>query len=193
MITRRLFAAAALASVAFATTAHAAAAPQVTDAKGDNVGTVAGTDIQSVLFQVKRKGKSGILTVTLTLDAPADRTPGMLYRVFGTQSKCGGFQFSSAATVALVEQNQVYMACGEPDQTGGRSTIINVTPDSVGNKLIWTVSLREFPDEMQSGTMTDLSAFVTPADPVTGILNAADWVPGAAIDLADTGTRTFRY
>ena len=190
---RRLLVLAALSSVAVATTGHAATPPQVVDAKGDAIGGVAGTDIQSVLFQVTRKGKRATMTVTLTLDAAPDRTPGMLYRVFGNQSKCGSFQFSSAATVALTEQNQVYMTCGEADQTGGNSTIINVTPDTVGNKLVWTVSLREFPDEMQSGVMTDLGAFVTPADPVTGILNATDFVPGAAIDLANTGARTFRY
>jgi hypothetical protein len=40
--------------------------------------------------------------------------------------------------------------------------------------------------------MTELGAFVTPADPVTGILNATDFVPGAAIDVAN-GTSTFRY
>ena len=193
MTSRRLLAVAALLSVAFATTGHAAAKPQVVDAKGDNVGAVAGTDIQSVLFQVARKGKKGTLTITLTLDAPADRTPGVLYRVLGTQSKCGDFQFSSAATVALTEQNQVLMNCGEPDPTTGDNvTIINVTPDSIGNKLVWTVGLREMPDEMLSGTMSNLHAFVTLADPVTGILNATDFVPEAAIDFA-SGDTTFRY
>ena len=193
MRTRRLLALAALSSVALATTSHAAPKPQVVDAKGDAVGGVAGTDIQSVLFQVTRKGKKATLTITLTLDAPADRTPGVLYRVLGTQSACGDFQFSSAATLALTEQNQVLVNCGGPDPTTGENvTIINVTPESIGNKLVWTVSLREFPDEMLSGTMSNLQAFVTIADPVTGILNATDFVPGAAIDLA-TGTTSFRY
>jgi hypothetical protein len=193
MTTRRLLALAALCSVVFATSSHAAAKPQVVDPKGDAVGGVSGTDIVSVLFQSKRKGKGGTLTITLTLDAPANRTPGVLYRVFGNQSRCGGFQFSSAATLALIEQNQVYMSCGEPDATTGTpSTIINVTPEAVGNKLIWTVGIRELPDEMQSGTMSDLQAFVTPAEPVFGIINTADEVPGAAFDSA-AGTRTFSY
>lgn len=193
MTSRRLLALAALAAVAVATPSHAAAKPQVVDAKADNIGGVAGTDIQSVLFDVKRKGKKGTLTITLTLDAPADRTPGMLYRVIGTQNKCGTFQFSSAATVALVEQNQVLFNCGEPDPTTGDNvTIINVTPESIGNKLVWTVGLAEMPDEMQSGTMSDLGAFVTLADPVTGILNATDFVPEAAFDIA-SGTDAFRY
>ena len=193
MRTRRLLALAALSSVDLATTSHAAPKPQVVDAKGDAVGGVAGTDIQSVLFQVTRKGKKATLTITLTLDAPADRTPGVLYRVLGTQSACGDFQFSSAATLALTEQNQVLVNCGGPDPTTGENvTIINVTPESIGNKLVWTVSLRDFPDEMLSGTMSNLQAFVTIADPVTGILNATDFVPGAAIDLA-TGTTSFRY
>ena len=194
MRTRRLLVLVALSSVALATTGHAAAKPQIVDAKGDAVGGVAGTDIQSVLFQVKRTGKKGILTITLTLDAPADRTPGVLYRVLGDQNRCGSFQFSSAATLALVEQNQVLMTCGsEADSTtGSESTIINVTPETVGNKLVWTVGLREMPDEMQSGTMSNLSAFVTYADPVTGILNATDFVPEAAIDSA-SGTTAFKY
>jgi hypothetical protein len=193
MRSRRLLALAALSAVALATPSHAAPKPQIVDAKGDAVGGVAGTDIQSVLFQVTRKGKKGTMTITLTLDATADRTPGVLYRVLGNQSRCGTFQFSSAATVGLVEQNQVYMSCGEPDATtGSPSTIVNVTPDTVGNKLVWTVGLRELPDEMQSGTMSELSAFVTVADPVTGILNATDFVPGAAIDVAN-GTSAFTY
>jgi hypothetical protein len=193
MTTRRLLALTAACSVVLATSSHAAAKPQIVDPKGDAVGGVSGTDIQSVLFQSKRKGKGGTLTITLTLDAPANRTPGVLYRVFGNQSRCGGFQFSSAATLALIEQNQVYMSCGEPDATTGTpSTIINVTPDTVGNKLIWTVGIRELPDEMQSGTMTDLQAFVTPAEPVFGIINTADEVPAAAFDSA-VGTRTFTY
>jgi hypothetical protein len=194
MRSRRLLALAALSSIALATTSHAAPAPQIVDAKGDAVGGVAGTDIQSVLFKVtKRKGKSGILTITMTLDAAPDRTPGMLYRVLGDQSKCGSFQFSSAATLALTEQNQVYMTCGETDGTTGEpSTIVNVTPETIGNKLVWTVALRELPDEMLTGTMSNLSAFVTPADPVTGILNARDFVPGAALDDA-TGTKSFSY
>ena len=190
---RRLLALAALSSVALATTGLAAPKPQVVDPKGDAYGGVAGTDIQSVLFQVTRKGKRGTLTITMTLDAPPNRTPGVLYRVLGTQNRCGDFQFSSAATVALVEQNQVVMNCGEPDATTGEPiTIINVSPETVGNKLVWTVGLRELPDEMQSGTMSDLRAFVTVADPVTGILNATDFVPGAAIDVAN-GTSSFKY
>jgi hypothetical protein len=48
------------------------------------------------------------------------------------------------------------------------------------------------PDEMLSGTMTNLHAFVTMADPVTGILNATDYVSEASIDYA-TGTSSFRY
>ena len=190
---RRTLVLAALTSVAFATTGHAAAKPQVVDAKGDAIGGVAGTDIQSVLFQVKRTGKKGILTITLTLDSAPDRTPGMLYRVLGDQSRCGGFQFSSAATAALVEQNQVVMNCGEPDETTGEPiTIINVTPETIGNKLVWTVGLREMPDEMQSGTMSNLQAFVTMADPVTGIITPTEFVKGAAIDLAN-GNRSFTY
>jgi hypothetical protein len=193
-MTRRLLAALALASLAVASSASGTSAPQVVDAKGDNIGMRAGTDIQSVLFEKKMKGKKvTAVIITLTLDAPADRTPGLLYRVFGTQNKCGGFQLSSAATLALVEQNQVLMNCGEPDPTTGENiTIINITPDSVGNKLVWTLGLNEVPDEMKSGVMSDLQAFVTPADPVTGIINTADEVPGAAIDTA-AGTKTFSY
>lgn len=193
-MTRRLLAALALTSVAVATAASGASAPQVVDAKGDNIGMRAGTDISSVLFEKKMKGKKvSALIITLTLDAPADRTPGVLYRVFGTQNKCGSFQLSSAATLALIEQNQVYMTCGEPDPTtGSNSTIINVTPETQGNKLVWTISTNELPEEMKSGVMSDLGAFVTPAEPVFGIINTADEVPGAAIDTA-AGTKTFSY
>ena len=193
MRTRRLLALAAVAAVALATPGHAAAKPQIVDAKGDAIGGIAGTDIQSVLFQVTRKGKKATLTITMTLDAPVNRTPGMLYRVLGTHDKCGDFQFSSAATLALTEQNQVLVHCGEPDATtGSEITIINVTPEAVGNKLVWTASLREFPEEMLSGSMTDLRAFVTPSDPVTGIMNVTDYLAEAAIDTA-AGTSTFRY
>ena len=193
MTSRRLLALAALAAVALATPGHAAGKPQIVDPKGDAIGDVAGTDIQSVLFDVKRKGKKGTLTITLTLDAPANRTPGVLYRVLGNQDKCGDFQFSSAATLALVEQNQVLMHCGGPDPTTGEdATITNVTPEAIGNTLVWTVGLRQLPDEMQSGTMTDLRAFVTPADPVTGIINAADYDPRASFDDAN-GKASFRY
>lgn len=193
-MTRRLLAALALTSVAVATAASGAAAPQVVDAKGDNIGMRAGTDVHSVLFEKKMKGKKvTAVVVTLTLDAPADRTPGVLYRVFGTQNKCGSFQLSSAATAALIEQNQVYMACGEADPTtGSTSTIINVTPDTVGNKLVWTVGINELPTEMTSGVMSDLQAFVTPADPVFGIFNTADEVSAVAFDTA-AGTKSFSY
>jgi hypothetical protein len=188
-----LLALVALCSLGFSASSHAAVKPQIVDAKGDAVGGVSGTDIHSVLFQSKRKGKGGSLIITLTLDAPANRTPGVLYRVFGKQNRCGSFQLSSAATLALIEQNQVYMTCGEPDATtGSPSTIINVTPETVGNKLIWTVGIRELPDEMQSGTMSELQAFVTPAEPVFGIINTADEVPAAAFDSA-AGTSTFSY
>ena len=195
MRARRAVVLALLLPLLAATSSSAKAKPQVTDPKGDSLSTQAAHDITSVTFEAIRKGKKvKALQITMTLAAPPDRTPGMLYRVLGLQSKCGTFQFSSAATLALTEQNQVLMSCGGAGDTpgGGDSLVINVTPDVVGNSLVWLVSIKELPEEMQSGVMSELHAFVAPADPVTGILNAADFVPESAIDSA-TGTQTFGY
>lgn len=195
MRTRALLATAAALTVVLAGTSGAAAKPQIVDPKGDNVGP-AGTDIQSVLFEpVRKRGakKTTGFRVTLVLDAPATRTPGVLYRIFGNQDNCGTFQMSSAATAALVTQNQVGMSCGEPDTTGtGEYTIVNVSPVADGNKLVWTFKLTDLPAEMRSGTMSELEAFISPADPVTGIFNTADESRSLAFDSAASKT-TFSY
>lgn len=185
----------ALSTLAFGANSHAAAKPQIVDPAGDNI-PVAGTDIQSVLFEPLRKGGKAVtgFRVTLKLDAPASRTPGTLYRVFGDQDACGSFQMSSAATAALVTQNQVGMTCGEPDTTGtGEYTIVNVSPVVIGNSLVWTFKLKDLPKEMQAGTMSNLEAFVSPADPITGIFNTADESRALAYDSAVGGKATFSY
>ena len=197
MSARRALAGAVAALALLATSGHAAApTPQIVDPKGDALGMQAGTDVESVLFAPTRTGsKVTGFTVTMTLGAPPVREPGVLYRVYGAHSACGSFQMSSATTLALVEQNQVYMTCGTtPSETGDGSfyTIINVSPKTVGNTLVWTFKRKMFPKEMQAGTMSELEAFVTLADPVMGILNAADFVPQSAIDHA-VGTASFRY
>ncbi|HVF19366.1 MAG TPA: hypothetical protein VNA14_03890 [Mycobacteriales bacterium] len=195
MTGRRSVAAAGVALAVLATSGHAAPpAPQIVDAKGDAIGMQPGTDIESVTFAATRTGKvvNGF-TVTMKLGAPPVRQPGVLYRVYGTQSVCGDFKMSSAATAALIEQNQVTMTCGEPDPTTGDPyTIINVTPKTVGSSLVWSFKLKMLPKEMRSGTMSELEAFVTVADPVFGIFNTADFAPQSAIDHA-VGTATFKY
>lgn len=187
---RLLATAAAVASLSVVAASYAAApAPQVVDAKGDALGAQAGTDIHSVLFA---KTKGGF-TVTMTLGAPPVRQPGVLYRVYGAQSACGTFQMSSATTLGLVEQNQVYMTCGtEVGTDGGYFTIVNVTPKTVGNTLVWSFKTKGLPKEMRAGTMSNLEAFVTVAEPVMGILNTADFLAQSAIDHA-AGTGTFKY
>ena len=192
---RRVVAAAAVAlSCVLSATATAKTAPQIVDAKGDALGMQAGTDIESVTFELTRLGRTvNGFTVTMKLDGPPVRQPGVLYRVYGEHDGCGSFQMSSAATLALVEQNQVLFSCGSsPDEFGSTSTIINVTPKTVGSSLVWTFKLKMLPKEARSGEMSGLEAFVTLADPVTGILNAADFVPQSAIDHA-VGDGTFRY
>lgn len=63
-------------ALAFAAPGIAGTKAQVVDAKGDAIGAQKGTDIQSVTFETTRKGgKVSRLIVTMTLDAPAVRTP----------------------------------------------------------------------------------------------------------------------
>ncbi len=188
---RLLISAAVAASLSLVAASQAAPpAPQIVDVKGDAKGAQSGTDIHSVLFAKIAGG----FTVTLTLGAPAVRQPGVLYRVYGAQSACGTFQMSSAATVALTEQNQVYMSCGTEKSTDGSGffTIVNVTPKTVGSTLVWTFKTKGLPKEMRAGTMSELEAFVTIADPITGIFNTADFVAESAFDHA-VGTATFKY
>ena len=196
MTIRRALTGAGLAVVIVAGSGHAAApVPQIVDPAGDAKGMQAGTDIESVLFTPTRTGRTvNGFTVTMTLGAEPVRQPGVLYRVYGAHDGCGDFRMSSAATLALVEQNQVLFSCGSaPDpNTGSTSTIINVTPKTVGNTLVWSFKLKMLPKEMRSGVLSELEAFVTVADPVTGILNAADFVPESALDHA-AGDASFRY
>lgn len=188
MRTRLLATAAAAVFLSLVEAGHAAPAPQIVDARGDALGAQAGTDIESVLFSRTKGG----FTVTLTLGAPPVRRPGVLYRVYGNHSVCGGLQMSSSASV--LGQNQVTMQCGPENGTVGGApyTIVYIEPKVVGNTLFWSVRTKSLPTEMRAGTMSELEAFVTVADPVTGILNPADFVAGSAIDHA-AGTATFRY
>ena len=192
---RHALSAAAIAVALVATSGHAAVTPQIVDPVGDAVGLQPGTDIESVTFAATKTGKvvTGF-TVTMKLGAPPVRQPGVLYRVYGEHETCGGFQMSSATTLAVIEQNQVLFSCGSPpdETTGSTSTIINVTPKTVGNSLVWTFKLKMLPTEMRRGTLSELQAFVTIADPVFGILNATDFVSQVSIDHA-AGEGTFRY
>lgn len=186
----RLLAAAAAASVSVVGASDAAVpVPQIVDAKGDAKGAQAGTDIESVLFARTKGG----FTVTMTLGAPPLLQPGVLFRVFGTQSDCGDFKMSYAATLALTVQNQTTMTCGAASGTSGSPyTIVNITPKVVGNSLVWTIKTKGLPTEMRAGTMSELQAFVAVADPMTGILTTATFAPQSAIDHA-VGTATFKY
>ena len=194
MSVRRALAGAAAALALVATSGHAAGpVPQVVDPKGDALGMQAGTDIESVTFAAtKSAGRVNGFTVTMTLGAPPVVQPGVIYRVFGQQSACGDFKMSWAKTVSLIDQDQVTMTCGAPGTSGDPYTIINVAPKVVGSSLVWTFKLKMFPKEMQAGTMSELAAFVSVADPVTGVLTATTYVPQAGIDVA-SGTGTFKY
>ena len=172
----------------------AAPKPQIVDPKGDAVTAQPGHDYLSVLFGATKKlGKVSTVTVTVTLAGPPSKDPGILYRVFGDHSVCGGFQMSWSAGAALY-QDQVYMNCGTTESTGGDGyyTIINVSPKVKGNTMTWTLPIKALPKEMRSGTMSNLQAWVTVAEPVMGILNVTDFVPQGSIDYA-TGTGILRY
>jgi hypothetical protein len=192
---RTLLALAAILVTATAVPGHAAAPqPHIVDPKGDAITEQAGHDIVSVRFSTtKRMGKVSHIVVTATFAAAPSREPGVLYRVLGNHSACGGVMLSWAPASALA-YDQVYMHCGSSELSDGTGpyTIVNVRPRVSGSVMTWTLALKALPKEMAKGTMTDLAAFTTISDPVFGIFNATDYNTAASIDYA-TGTGSFKY
>ncbi len=183
---------AALLAAATALPSHAAPKPQISDAKGDAVGSQAGTDIVSVTWSTTgtgsgRKYVPKKLVVTMTLAGPAISQPGLTYETQAETGPCGTVTFTAEqgspySTAFGVNGWADFGSCN--DSEGSNVELLTIA--TKGNDIIWTWSIKQLPKELKLGTaFTNFEARVDPTNPVLPFPSNAT---GTTLGLVDKAT-----
>ena len=176
---------------------HAAAKPQIVDAKGDAVGGQAGTDIVSATYATTGtgKGRSYVakkLVVTMTLAGDVITQPGLTYELSANTTTCGVVTFSSqngSPYTAVTSLNgwADWGDCTKPSSNGD-SAVELLTVAVKGNTLTWSMPIKMLPKGMKLGTV--FSDFEGRVDPTNPAIPFPSNTTGTEMGLIDIGTGT---
>ena len=194
-VTRPAIVLAAVAALAFASSASAAGGPSTLtfkDAAGDNISPSAASDITGITFSTSGtgKGKSYVaknLVVTMALGAAPTSDGTTVYQVQGTLPGCGYYSMQYMPGASLI-QSSGYAECGsEPDETGSTGTLFDFSIEAKGNSLVFSVPLKAMPGKVAAGmTLSELSAYTDFVEPATGLFGPAAITGNAVYDTAAT-------
>lgn len=195
MRARPVLAAAVAAAALLASTATAAAKPQLEDPAGDQLPGASGDyDIVSALFEATKKdGKVKDLVITLGTSSAPTLGGAPSYNMRGDVSGCGTFLLyvftsAEAGTSSTFQTN----GCGnDTDTTGEPAQYVDVTDVVVkGTSVVFTIPVNAMPTEIKKATFSNLFAWSAPAEPIIGY-TPAEFVPQTAFD-SGTGTGSFK-
>lgn len=130
------------------------------------------------------------LVVTMALADKPVAQPGFRYKVESQVQGCGVAAFSYApGTVyaGLVGPATVFLGCGGSDELSGNSQILVPKFAVSGNRLVWTLSIKQLPKNVRVGALfTDLNASVDLVEPVLGVQGSEETGGPALLDTAAT-------
>lgn len=198
MLRRPAIALAILLAAAAAAPSHAAAKPQVSDAKGDAVGGQGGTDIVSAVYSTTGtgKGRSYVakkLVVTMTLADAVVTQPGFTYELSADTTTCGRVTFSSQngspyTTITSLNGWADWGDCTKPNSDGEPSSVELLTVAVKGNTLTWSMPIKMLPKDMKLGTV--FSGFEARVDPTNPAIPFPSSTTGTERGLIDIGKGT---
>ena len=190
-----------LLGVALATSSLAAPtkAPQVKDAKGDAVGTRAGTDIVSALFSTAGKGSGRAyvpkqFSVTLTLAGPVETAPGTQYEVEAMTDTCGlvMFTYTPGTPYGSVTGRTGWAMWDKCLSTAGDSNIELLAPTVEGSTIRWEFGMKAIGLKVGT-TFKDFKVRVDPSNPALPYPSKGDGLDtGLGLIDSATGTGTWK-
>ena len=178
-----------------------AAAPLLTDPKGDARVLGDGFDIVSATLTTKgttkKVGKKTVYTPTkliasLTMSGPVSTQAGTHIAFSADTGSCRGgyFEWRYHPGQQVINEGSMYgSTCGEPDATGSGEFFDEAAPVVKGNTITWTLPLKSMGDLIEVGdSFRNFEARSDVVEPATGIVGTELAPSSAAIDSAVSKT-----